>query len=284
MTFNRLFGAKGFYIMVAIMSCIEGFCYYAFIRTYTPSQWYWLAMALYVLNNHFFILTFSMMRQSLVMAVLLLCFSKLLQKKILTPLILILLLSTIHSSVLLCLPLLIIPFIPTNNQQLLGVILIGAWLLFLLSSHILEPILKQFATLTDSFARYVEVYTTDSEMTFGIGYALRILPFLYLVYCLFTNRINKSDVHLTIIWSITIILIPFGQIIPLFARLLFYFELAELVVIAKLCSSAQSKLVKIGLTASSLIFAIYTLYTSFYSPSSDYYEPYLNFQTIFEYI
>lgn len=278
--FGRFFGESGFFIMVAILSIIEGLCYFVFIKKHISQSWYWLAMALYVLNQHFFILTFSMMRQSLVMAILLFCFSQMLQKKVWTPLLIIVLLSTIHNSVLLCLPLLAIMIFPSHNQRLVGVILMTAWLTFLLSSHILEPMLQKFASITDSFARYVEVYTKDSTMSFGFGYALRLLPFLYLLYCLFTNRIEEKYILLTIIWSLSIILVPFGQIIPLFARLLFYFELAELVVIAKLCSITQSKFIRYGLIFSSLTFAIYTLYTAFYTPTSVYYEPFLNFHTI----
>lgn len=282
--FGRLFGAYGFFIMVAILSVIEGFCYYTFIKKHVPSKWYWLGMALYVLNNHFFILTFSMMRQSLVMALLLPCFTLIQQKKIITPLIIVLILSTIHNSVLLCIPLLAIPLLPVNNQKLIGITLVILWLFFLLASQYLEPILKQVASITSAFDRYVYVYTKESNMTFGLGYILRILPFGYMIFGLLSSRFDDTYIPFMLIWSLAIILIPFGTIVPLFARLLFYFELAELAIIPILYSNIQYKTVKYVMVHASIAYSAYSLYTSFYLSTSVYYESFLIFRTIFEVI
>lgn len=282
--FSKLFGTNGFFIMVSFLSLIEGLCYYMFIKKFVPKQWYWFAMALYVLNNHFFILTFSMMRQALVMALLLPCFTLIKQKKIITTLIIILLLSTIHNSVLLCLPLVVIPFIPISNKKLIAIVLIVLWLVLLLATNILDSILKQIASFTYSFGRYIDIYSKDSNMTYGIGYLLRLIPFIYMIYGLFTNRFEDKDIPFMLIWSLTIILIPFGTIIPIFARLLFYFELVELAVLPKLYSSIHFKPIRYALIISSLILIIYSLHLSFYTPSSVYYEPYLEFNTIFDII
>lgn len=280
--FGYTFGDVGFFVMVAVLSAIEGVCYYKFIKNYVSPSWYWLAMVVYILNNHLFILTFSMMRQSFVMAILLICYVWIQERKIILPMLVILLLSTIHNSVILCLPFVFIPYIPIKNQQILAIILAFLWLLFLISSSILEPILLQFAKMTEMFERYVETYTEEGDMTFGLGYLFRVLPFFYLLYALFTSKIEEDSLPWVLIWSLSIILIPFGTIIPLFGRLLFYFELLGLVVSPKIIVCSRNIIVRIILIMSIILFSLQQLKNAFYDPSSVYYDSYLNFHTIFE--
>lgn len=283
--FGRIFGENGFFIMVSILSIIECICYYTFIKKCVPTSWYWFAMTLYILNNHFFILTFSMMRQSLVMALLLLCFMWIQDKKIIRSFIIILLLSTIHNSVLLCLPLVFLPLFPFNNQKIWAIVLLTLLFIFIIASSILEPILSRFADLSEDFNRYIETYTDDdNNMTFGLGYILRLLPFFYLLYGLYTNQFSKEYIPILIIWSLSIILIPFGTIIPMFGRLLFYFELAGLAALPKIINIAKTIPVKCVLALSILLLIVIALYESFYKPNSVYYDYYLNFYTIFEVI
>lgn len=282
--FGRFFGENGFFIMVAILSIIESICFYTFIKKYVPTNWYWFAMAMYTLNNHFFILTFSMMRQSLVMALLLLCFIWIQDKKIILPLTVILLLSTVHNSVLLCLPLVFLSLLPFKNQKIWAIALLILLFVFLIASSILEPILARFAGLTEAFARYVETYTDNSEMTFGLGYLLRLLPFGYLLYGLYTNQFSKEDMPILLIWSLSIILMPFGTIIPIFGRLLFYFELAGLAVFPKIITISKVIPIRCILALSILLLLVVALYESFYKQTSVYYDHYLNFHTIFKVI
>ena len=281
-SFAKLFGEKGFYVMVALLSIVEGLCYCTFIKTYVPQKWYWLSMAIYILDQTFFILTFSMMRQSLVMAILLLCIIWIQQRKIIAPILVILLASTIHNSVLLCLPLVFISHLPLNNQRALAITLTLVWLLFLTIPSILEPILAKFASITELFTRYVDTYTDDGGMKFGLGYLLQLIPFFYFIYGLFVNKFTKEDLPIYIIWSLTIILTPFRTVIPLFGRLLFYFDVASIVVYPKILTNYNSTIGKFVLVISILVLATYTLYTGFFDASSIYYEYYVHFHTIFE--
>ena len=282
--FGKVFGTNGFFMLVATLSIIESLCYYTFIKKFVPNNWYWFAIAIYILNNHFFILTFSMMRQSFVMAILLICFTWIQQRKIILPLIVILLASTIHNSVLLCCPIVFIVLFSFNNQKFWGILLLSLWLLLLTASAILEPILSSVANLTEMFAHYVDTYSKSSNMSYGVGYLLRLIPFIFLVIGLFTNQFAKEDVPMLVIWSLTIILTPFGIIIPLFERLLFYFELVSFAAFPKIINTCQSILSKSILILSILTLSIYTLYTGFYNPESVYYEAFLDFHTIFEVI
>lgn len=280
--FGGVFGDDGFFIMVAVLSVIEGLCYYRFIKNCISPRWYWFAMALYVFNNHLFILSFSMMRQSFVMAVLLFCYLWIQERRIILPAIVILLLSTIHNSVLLCLPFVFFSYIPIKNQRVWSIWLVCLWLLFLVFSSILEPILLQFAKLTEMFARYAEVYSETGDMTFGFGYFLRVLPFFALLYALFFCQIEEDDLPLVLIWSLSIIFIPFGTIIPIFGRLLFYFELLGLVVFPKIIVCFRNIIIRMILVLSILIFPIQQLRNAFYDPASVYYDAFLHFSTIFE--
>ena len=279
--FGGIFGDDGFFIMVAVLSVIEGLCYYWFIKKCVSPSWYWFAMAIYILNNHFFVLTFSMMRQSLVMAILLVCYTWIKERKIALPILMILLLSTIHNSVLLCIPFVFIPYVPIKNQQILAIILLFLWLTFLLVSSLLEPIILKIANLTEMFSHYVETYTKDSDMTFSFGYLLRLLPFFCLLYGLFTFKIEYEDIPFVLIWTLTIILIPFGTLIPIFGRLLFYFELISFVVFPIIVQIYRNIIIRILLVLSIFVFLLHQLLLSFYDPFSVYYDSYLNFNTIF---
>lgn len=280
--FGKIFGKNGFFLMVAILSVIESWCYYVFIIRCVQPKWYWLAMAIYILNNHLFILSFSMMRQSLVMAILLICYIWIQERKIFLPILVILLLSTIHNSVILCVPIVFVSYLPVKNQQLWAICLVCLWLLLLVVSSILEPILLQFAALSELLAHYVETYSGEGEMTFGFGYLLRVLPFFFLLYVLFTSKFEEDSLPLVLIWSLSIILIPFGAVIPLFGRLLFYFELLGLAVFPKIIICSKNILVRIILVISIIIFPLQQLKNAFYDPSSVYYDSFLNFRTIFE--
>ena len=185
---------------------------------------------------------------------------------------------------MLCIPIVFIPLLSFVNQKVWAILLFIVWLLFLVTSSILEPILTQFASISGTFERYIEVYTDDSTMSFGFGYLLRLLPFFYLLYGLFTNQFIKVDIPILLIWSLSILLTPFGTIIPMFGRLLFYFELAGFVVFPNLFSNCRLTPIRLLLVMSILLLAAYTLSVSFYNPESVYFDPYLEFHTIFDVI
>ena len=56
---NRLFGFEGgFYFLVAILSIIQNYIYYRFIKEFVPRNWYWLAMLLYLCDTSLYVLNF----------------------------------------------------------------------------------------------------------------------------------------------------------------------------------------------------------------------------------
>ena len=279
--FFKLFGGNGFFAMVAFISIIEGICYYTFIKTNVPVKWYWLAMATYILNVNFFMLSFSMMRQSLVMAILLVCFIWIQHKKIILPLLVMVLLSTIHQSILICIPLVLISYNNILSQKKWSVFLFGCWSLFLLMSSILEPIIQQFTITTQLFTEYLETYAEQNDISYGLGYILALFPFFIILFLLFNNKIAKEHMFLIITWSTSIILIPFCSVAPLIERIIIYFELTTIAIYPAILTYIKSPYLRISLLFIFLLLFCFSFYQNFYNPDSVYYQSYLKFTTIF---
>lgn len=280
--FGRMFGESGFFVMVAVLSLFEGWAYYFFIKKYVPVHWYWFAMTIYVLNNHFFVLTFSMMRQSLVMAVFLIAMHYIHQKKIIVPVILLLLASTIHTSVLICIPLVFIQFIPAHGNRAMAIICSCLLVLFLASSSLLQNVAAKFNAI-GAFAEYMDTYSDFGETaTLGFGYLLKLLPFFIAMVGLWRNTCGEYN-DFVYVWAFSVILLPFNTLFPLFGRMVMYFELPALCVFPLLCGSVlRTKPVQIGLTLCIIVLYAYALKLSFFTPTSIYYDSFLTFQTIFQ--
>ncbi len=279
--FGQLFGESGFFVLVAALSIFEGWAYYFFIKQYVPVQWYWFAMTIYVLNNHFFILTFSMMRQSFVMAVFLIALHYIHQKKILIPAILILLAAPIHYSVLICIPLVFIQFIPARASRAMAIICSCLLVLFLASSSLLQSITDKFNAIA-IFANYMDTYSDFGEAAaFGLGYLVKLLPFGIAMIGLWNNTFDEYN-DFVYIWAFSVILLPFGTLFPIFSRIIMYFELPSLCVFPLLCSSVlRSKPIKIMLILSIIILYAHALKTTFFMTDSVFYDAFQTFQTIF---
>lgn len=279
--FASAFGSNGFFVMVAVLSVIEGVLYYKIICKYVPEKWYWLAMFLYLFHSCLYLLTFSMMRQSLVMALMLLIYSDFREKThLLRASLLFLFCIFVHKSSIILLPFLFLNYLPLRDGRFIAIILTIALFAFLLLSQLTQSIFERIM-LIPLFDDYESLYE-DEEVTisFGLGYMLKLLIFgIYMYYLVSSDTLGKYRDYV-ILAAISFIILPFQTIIPLIARINFYFQLFTIIAIPAVYNNIKDTILRNGLLILVCLLELYGYY-SFFSPSSVFYDSYLNFQTIF---
>ena len=102
---NAVFGFDGgFFYMVAFINIVEGWIYYTFIKRFVHAQSYFWSFFLYLFTFNYYLLNFSMMRQGLAMALILLSFIYLCDNNMKKMIVTIALAVSIHTSAVVIIP------------------------------------------------------------------------------------------------------------------------------------------------------------------------------------
>ena len=161
--FALIFGRGGFFIMVAILSVIEGVIFYKMICKYVPERWYWLAMFIYLFQTCLYPLTFSMMRQALVMAVFLYIYNNIRERKyIIQSLLLFILCVFIHKSSVFFLPFLFINYLPLKHGKNIAIALVVLLFAFFFLSRITHRVLD-YIMMISFFVTYGSMYSMQTS-------------------------------------------------------------------------------------------------------------------------
>lgn len=217
---NQLCAGIGFWGMRTVLFAFENIVVYLLIKKTVPPNYYWLAVFVYTVNPWFMILGSSMMRQWLAMCIVMLGFLFLEKRRWLWYLILVITASTIHRSSLICVPLVVLPYITFKFKKTSLVWLIPAIAIyFVLSGYIVQYAVGWLMT--------EEMYTnyTDAIYSSGVG----ILAIIYfLIYGLMIININQIERDKRIYVAA---LIGYGLVLPMYnysglaARLGYYFTI-----------------------------------------------------------
>lgn len=283
--FALIFGGDGFFVMVAIVSIIEGIVYYKIICRYVPEKWYWLAMFIYLFQTCLYPLTFSMMRQALVMALLLLVYDNTRERKhIIQSIVLLIICFFVHKSSLFFIPFLFINYLPLNKYgKNISITLIVFLLVFLFLNRITHRVLD-YIMMIPFFVTYGSIYSDAGvTITFGFGYILRLIMFGVLLYYLISEDTEDEYRDFVLLAAFSIIILPFETIIPLITRINYYFQVFYIIAIPVAYNNIKNIHVRNGLLALFIIYEIYS-YSLFYAPTSVFYEGYRNFHSIFSVI
>lgn len=279
--FALIFGKGGFFVMVAIISIIEGVIYYKIIRKYVPEKWYWLAMFIYLFQTCLYPLTFSMMRQALVLALILIIYGNVREGKHIAQSIILLVISFfIHKSSIFFIPFLFINYLPLKYGKNISITLIIFLLTFLFLNRITHRVLDYIMQIP-FFVNYGSIYgNANVTITFGLGYFLRLIMFGVLLYYLRTKETEDKYRDYVLLAAFSIIILPFETIIPLITRVNYYFQVFYIIAIPLAYDNIKNTLFRNGLLLFFIIFEIYS-YSLFCAPSSIFYEGYQHFHTIF---
>lgn len=189
----------------------------------------------------------------------------------------------IHKSALFVLPFFFLAIFPPKNGKVIAASLISGLVIFFISRESLNQIYNSFMAI-DAFSGY-EHYeiSLGSEVTFGMGYLINLIPFLIYLFYVLKKEILPKQRAITAMTCVGYVLAPATAIVGLLGRLTYYFNIFSVVVLPRAYSEiVKNKVVRIGLYA---IFFFMTLlnYFSFYDDPS-YHKWYSTYQTIFSVI
>jgi hypothetical protein len=283
--FKFLFGNIGFHVMLASMAAFTCFVLYRITTKYVPPKYYAFAIALLLLEPNNILVLSSAMRQSIAVAIFLLSFDYLLQRKYIHYIAGVLLASLFHTSVLVFIALILLNIV-NWRIYLPYVFLILFGLFFLLNN--LNAIFDQVNFLLESQESEYLVYTKQGmeEKQYGLGFAISI--FLYLGVLVVIRKIRFQIEKYTIIKIVLVALLflILGLSVQLATRLNYY--IFPLIVSAYSLTLLNLKKYKFDTTPvfsilSTYVIVLFFAYQNYMFWQSEVYAPYFTeYKTILQ--
>ncbi|RXK88058.1 EpsG family protein [Chlorobaculum sp. 24CR] len=271
---NLIFKPVGFFAMVAFLAAINTYVYYRFILKYVPSEYYWLAVFIYLFNPSFMLIQLSAMRQCVAILLFVLSIDSIYEKNIIKYAFYIVMASLFHTSAMILL-LLYLPFI--YNWHVTQVKAVILFILYLLMLFLGPSLGKQFFYVVGQyFDRYAD-YFGGTELNSGLG----ILYYTFILgLILYYSRNERSGEDL--LYKIAIAgyyVLPFSFIVQLAGRVGLYMQPALIAVIPMIIKSIKSKDVRRVIVLSYVAMTLLGYYKLF--NSEVFREKYENYKTIF---
>lgn len=268
----------GFFTLVAVLSIVQGVLVYSFIRLYVDKRsWVW-ALFVFLFVTDYFLLSLSMMRQEFVMIVFLSLWSWIRKRYWLRCLLVICLLSFIHSTAMILFPFAFWGYLPARSAKLVAVIYIVLFLLLWTNRGLIDTMLQSMSK-TEDLEDYIRVYKGNKVTSFGLGFILKLFTFFVFLSYLLNNK-NGKDKQLIAIACVGTLIIPFTQVIALLGRLGMYFGIYQIAAVPIAYKGIRSPMLRLILTGIFFVSVLWDYYLFFKdSIYSDYYD---TFYTIFE--
>lgn len=270
----------GYYNFIAIMAIVMNYIYYKFIKENVAKEDYWLAVFIYLFTFDFFLLQQTMMRQGLVIALFVLSYKYLKNKKIVIPIILVSLSIFIHQTAAILIPFI---FLSLYDYSKIGkktvIILLGILTIFIVSNSLLHNLLGNFMAI-DLFSKYDLKYSVEEGNKFGIRKCLEFIPFIVSLRYLIIDKTKNGPRYMVILSTFATLIYPFSLLIQLVSRLSFYFEIFTIATIPITYKSIQSKIIRCSLLTLFILLTIYVYIDRF--TDSVYTKSFLEYHTIFE--
>lgn len=272
---NYIFAPLGWQAFLFVLTAFQFYSVYWLITKYGEPKYYWIIFTLYVLNSNLLLTDLSMLRQAFCMHACCWIIPWILEKKIIKAGVIIIGLSTIHTSALSLFILLAIPYLCKINHN---VILISFLILFLLLLLVEDIVGESFKMLFESeiFEKYQVYEGVDGLNGVGMGVIFKVVTCCWLLKFYSKTYINKFFI---IALSFGILIIPFGSVVALIARIGMYFNLISLPAYQNLAKSKRDNVAFLLLLLEILINL--SGYISFFE--SPIYKPYFSvYHTIFD--
>lgn len=272
----------GFFMMVAVLTIIQNTIVYWSIVRYVEKSWWSFSFAIYIFTANFYLLSFSMLRQSFVIFMFLGLWRFIEKRKWLVPLIVIWLCSFIHASSIILLPFAFWGFAPVNKRKFISLAYVAIFLIFWFFHDVLNRLFSFVLALDETLEDFAIIYgDTKQDSSYGLGFVLNIIPFVLSIQYLLRedDKVTIERKHLVTLAAISYLIIPFSQIIHLIGRVAMYFSIYSIVAIPLTYGSIKRKGIKIGLSIVFIIVMIFS-YINFFN-SNIYGPKYSIFQTIF---
>jgi hypothetical protein len=281
---NWIFRYFNFYVFSAFVGCVINFFVYYFIKTNVPRKWWVLAVFIYVFSPNLYVLSFSMMRQSLAMALFLFSWNYIKQKRIVVSFLILLAAISIHTSAILTLPFIFVGYAKKIKTTGWVTILI---LLFVFFVFISQNMGEAFELMEGQqrLSHYARDHANRSgSLSFGIGFIMLSIPTIITIYLLskkkFTSIASTEYREIAIIGAFSTYFSLLGQINSLLMRLGLYFLIYTVGSAPIVFSFIRSQMIRVTLISMFCIGIFYSFILFFSDPA--YASMFSEFHTIFE--
>lgn len=251
-----IFKSFGFYSMVAFLAALNSIVYYRFLIKYCPHKYYWLFLFLYIFTPDLMLIQASAMRQSLAILIFILSLEFLFSKNIFMYLLLVALGYFFHSSIVIVMPLCILPFFMAKESNVIPLFAVLLYFYLYLSVEKATLIVNYF--VINYFDKY-EVYDDVSVSASGLGVFLTTILFFTMAYV--ASYIKGKDKVLLEIGIFGYMFSPLGLVVSMVVRLGFYYKVMLLVAVPLMVENIKNKKIKYTMV---LLFMFFTLYQYFY--------------------
>ncbi|EHP49420.1 hypothetical protein HMPREF9449_00938 [Odoribacter laneus YIT 12061] len=229
-----LFKPLGFYVFAAILAIFNSVVYYRLIDKFVPKGWWAFAVFIYLFTYSFYPMQLSMLRQGLAMSFILFAIPYILDKKKIIPIISLILSATIHTSALICIPFVLLFYIPFANRKLMVIGLVAAFAIFIFAQDLVFRIMSDLVMSSAAFDKYDSKYFGGlydvSETKNLLGTIIFLIPILVSLYALMTNRhLTESNIKLIVFTLIGSLVSLTGQMVAMIDRVSWYYTIMSIV-------------------------------------------------------
>lgn len=256
----------GFFMMVSVLTIIQNTIIYKFIKSEVTPNWRPIALFIYLFTTSLYLMSFSMLRQSLVMCVFLGIWPLIKNRKWMLALLILYVCSLIHSSAYILMPFAFWGFISFKKGKFWAIAFAVTFVVLWASKSLLQDIFDRFLMIEQlsSYGRYMDK-GREALTSVGIGYIIKIIPFIVgEIYFLKSESINNDKSKVLALSMVGFMVTPFTQIIDLFSRFSFYFDFFSMATIPFTYQSIKNKYVRYSVL---FLFVSITIldYTNFFS-------------------
>lgn len=278
---NWIFRPFGFEVLVICMSVFINLIYYKFIKDYVPRKWYWFALFIYIFNTNLFFVPLSMMRQSLGMALFVLSFRYIYEKKLIPAALFITLAAFFHKSAFLLYPFILFGYIEKLSGKVLALFFGGVFVTLLFTDNLTATLVETALSFEsiESYGEYFDNPEFEAAGAFGLGFAVSLITFFIPFLYLFSDKKQLFSTRLSVlIASMWFLVAPFTQILGFIGRISYYFSIYNIVAYPLIYNWMSNKLIRNGLLALYMVYVLYAFFLFFRDPNWIYFTHY---QTIF---
>ena len=273
----------GWVPFVGAISIFSNVAYYKLIKEYVPRKFYWLGFFIYVFTFDMFVLQQSMIRQGLVVAIMALVFMRVDKMKTFNlGQFLLVLLGTacalgIHKSSVVCVPCLLIKFLPLRKRFIPLILALVFVALFFLQDSIAQLVIN--ILFSDELSNYASDYLEEEGRGIGVRAILEFIPFFVAAWYLWQKDTADGPRFLIVLSMIATMLYPVTMLNHLMSRLTYYFSILSMATIPVTYDRIKNKLLRNALLFLMMAIQMYVYFDRFANPT--YKQAFGVFHTIF---
>ncbi len=257
---NWLFAQLGlnFYFYVAAVAFLQCAVLYNVIKENVPSEFQWLAVAIYLFNPTFMLIQCSAIRQTIAIFLFLYSIRFIIRRKPLKFIVCIILGGLFHRSCLFMMPIYLVcgPFKMKSYIKLS--VACAYWVLFFYGGFFIDQLIPVINYINP---KYLKSYNVAGQVGTGFFIMFYFICLLWWLYSI--NAVDeKINVYMkvSIIFFVTLVL---GIWLMMFARIGYYFSMTLVVTIPLMVSKISKPLYQVAATGVFFLLYFYRFYLHF---------------------